>query len=195
MRSRLVTSHIPKWKLEAYGKNCSGLNTLARLLSMLNGQKKKMMTRAQLRHQAAIDRYQANKQKPPTRKWLRSWLYPIRKTMNELRTGYIDTYRGYPITKLDSSDEDFARIDYAINGYVALIDRLMPDFDTSPIKTVGKKLENGTMLEQAEVSAAIAMLNDVEDRLIRFKRCELADAANVEMTVIEFERLGIKEAA
>lgn len=115
--------------------------------------------------------------------------------MNELRTGYIDTYRGYPITKLDSSDEDFARIDYAINGYVALIDRLMPDFDTSPIKTVGKKLENGTMLEQAEVSAAIAMLNDVEDRLIRFKRCELADAANVEMTVIELERLGIKEAA
>ena len=37
------------------------------------------MTRQQMRQQAAIARYKAGKQKPPTRAQAQAWLAPIRK--------------------------------------------------------------------------------------------------------------------
>ena len=58
------------------------------------------MTRQQLRHQSAIARYKADRNKPPSRKQMQAWLDPIRKAMAEIRTGEIDAYRGYPITRI-----------------------------------------------------------------------------------------------
>lgn len=153
------------------------------------------MTRQQRHHLAAYARYKAGKQKPPTRAQAQAWLAPIRKALTELRQGEIDSYRGYAITRINWADEDFARVDHAINGFMALISRLMPELDLSPMRRVSKKLENGILLELAEVDACIALLKPVEDRLIDFKRCDLIDAANTEMVKIEFERMGILEAA
>lgn len=153
------------------------------------------MTRMQLRHAQAIAQYQADKQKPPTRKQAQAWLAPIRKALAEIMTGEVDTHRGYPITRIHLADNDVARIDHAINGFVALMDRLMPDLDTGPMKRLAKKLEAGVLLELHEVTACQALIDSVEDRLLKFKRSDLVDAANTEMVVIELERLGLKEAA
>jgi len=147
--------------------------------------------KARARYLASCARYQAEKQKPPTRKQARAWLAPIRKAFTEMLSGEIDSHRGYAITRIHHADNDFARIDHAINGFLALIERLMPNFDLSPIKRVSKMLENGILLEASEVHECLAILKQCEDRLIMFSRNELVDAANTEMVRIEMERLGL----
>jgi hypothetical protein len=151
--------------------------------------------KARAQYLAACDRFKAEKQKPPTRAQAKAWLAPIRKAFVEMLSGEVDAHRGYAITRIHYADNDFARIDHAINGFVALIERLMPDFDISAIRKISKKLEAGILLEASEVHDALALLKRCEDRLIKFRRFELVEAANVEMINIELERLGIKEAA
>ncbi len=147
------------------------------------------------RYLASCDRFKADKQKPPTRKQARAWLAPIRKALTEMLSGEVDSHRGYAITRIHHADNDFARIDHAINGFVALIERLMPDFDISAIRKISKKLENGVLLQAAEVQSGLALLKQCEDRLIKFRRFELIDAANTEMVNIELEQLGLKVTA
>jgi hypothetical protein len=149
------------------------------------------MTKSQLRHQANVARFNSGKQKPPTRKQAQAWLLPIRKAMIELQTGHVDAYKGYAITRIHWSDDDFARIDYCINGFVCLIDRLCPEISTEPMKRISKKLANGVLLVPSEIDSALVLLKQVENRLIDFRRDVLIDAANTEITRIEFERLGL----
>lgn len=152
------------------------------------------MTRQQLRHQAAIARYKADRNKPPQRKQMQAWLAPIRKALAEIRTGEIDAYRGYPITRIHHADNDFARVDFAVNGFLALINRLLPDDDLSPLSRLSKKLANGVLLTVEEVTECGALLNAIEDKLLTFTRAQLKDAADVEMINIELERLDLKAA-
>lgn len=151
--------------------------------------------RERARYLAACDRYQAEKQKHPVRRQMQAWLLPIRKALAEIRTGEVDSYRGYPITRIHHADNDFARVDFAINGFLALISRLLPDYDLSPMQRLSKKLENGMLLELAEVNECGLLLNDIEERLLTFTRAQLKDAADIEMINIELELLGLKEAA
>ena len=153
------------------------------------------MNRIQRHHRAVCDQCKAGHNKPPTRAQAKAWLAPIRKAFSEMLTGEVDAYRGYAITRIHHADNDFARIDHAANGFTALIERLMPDFDISAIKRVSKKLENGILLEAAEVHECLAMLKQCENRLIKFRRADLVDAANTEMVNIEMDRLGLKDAA
>lgn len=153
------------------------------------------MNRLQRHRRAVCDQFKAGHNKPPTRAQAKAWLAPIRKAFVEMLSGEVDSHRGYAITRIHYADNDFARIDHAANGFIALIERLMPDFDVTPIRKISKKLETGIMLEAGEVHAALALLKRCEDRLIKFKRRELSDAANTEMIAIELERMGIKEAA
>ena len=155
----------------------------------------KLPLKARAQYLAACDRYAADKHKPPTRAQAKAWLAPIRKAFVEMLSGEVDSHRGYAITRIHHADNDFARIDHAINGFTALIARLMPDFDLAPIGRISKKLEAGILLESKEVHEALALLKRCEDQLIKFKRSELSDAANTEMINIELERMGIKEAA
>ena len=151
--------------------------------------------RERARYLAACARYKTDRQKPPSRRQMQAWLLPIRKALAEIRTGEVDSYRGYPITRIHHADNDFARVDFAVNGFLALISRLMPDYDLSPMRRLSKKLENGVLLELAEVNECGALLNDIEERLLTFTRAQLKDAADLEMIVIELERLDLKEAA
>lgn len=144
--------------------------------------------------QATVARFRAGKAKPPTRKQAQAWLAPIRAALAEIRTGSVDAIRGYPVTRLHTGD-DYARTDWAINGFVALIDRLMPDLDTATLRRLAKKLELGTPLHLADVDACTGLLHQVETRLIKLPRQTLIDAALVEQINIELERLGVKEAA
>jgi len=151
--------------------------------------------RERARYLSACARFQADKQKPPTRGQAQAWLAPIRKAFNEMRTGEVDAYRGYAITRIHHADNNFARVDHAINGFLALFERLAPDFDTSAMKKVSKKLEHGVLIEYHEVDACFITLNACEDLLITFKRADLIEASQTEMVNIELERLGLKEAA
>jgi hypothetical protein len=153
------------------------------------------MTRLQRHHRAICDQYKAGKQKPPTRKQAKAWLEPIRKAFREIQTGEVDSHRGYAITRIHWADEDFARVDHCINGFVALINRLMPDFEVGALDRVSRKLTNGILLTHKEVEACFATINRCEDRIIGFTRDRLVDAARTEQVNIELERIGLKEAA
>ena len=153
------------------------------------------LSRQQRARLAACDRFKSGKQKPPTRKQAQAWLAPIRKAFREIKTGEVDSHRGYAITRIHWADEDFARVDHCINGFTAMLDRLMPEFDTGAMKRVSKKLAAGVLLTHDEVEACFVVLNQCEDRLIKHKRFELMDAALTEQVNIELERLGMKEAA
>jgi hypothetical protein len=144
--------------------------------------------------QATVARFKAGKAKPPTRKQAQAWLAPIRAALAELRSGSVDAIRGYPVTRLHSGD-DYARIDWCLNGFVALIDRLMPELSTTPLRRLAKKLEIGTPLHLADLDACVGTLHQVETALIRLPRQTLIDAALVEQINVELERLGVKEAA
>lgn len=162
---------------------------------MPDNQKTSGQVRALRHHRTAVARYQAGKQKPPTRKQAAAWLAPIRRAFNEIRGGEIAAHRGYAITKIHWSDNDFARVDHCINGFTAMLGRLMPDFDTAAMQRVSKKLDAGVLLTHPEIDACFALLKACEDRLIKFKRSDLTDAAITEQINIELELLGIKEAA
>lgn len=152
------------------------------------------MTRLQRHHQAAVARYQAGKQKAPTRKQAQAWLAPIVGALAELRSGSVDAIKGYPVTRLGAGD-DYARIDWAINGFLALLDRLMPDLDTAPLSRLAKLLEIGTPLRLADLDACTGVLHQIESRLIKIPRQTLVDTALIEQINIELERIGVKEAA
>ena len=153
------------------------------------------LSRAHRHNMAACARFQSGKQKPPTRKQVKAWLAPIRKAFNEIKSGEVDSHRGYAITRIHWADEDFARVDFCINGFTAMLDRLAPEFDTGPMKRVSKKLENGILLTHEEVDQCFATLNACEDMLITHKRADLIDASVTERINIELEGLGLKEAA
>jgi len=142
-----------------------------------------------------VDSYKAGKHKPPTRKQAQAWLAPIRRAMTELRSGEVDAHRGYAVTRMNPHDTDFARIDHCINGFTAMMDRLMPDFDTSALKSLSRKLTNGVLLTHKEIDACFTTLNECENHLIKFKRADLIDASVTEQINIEFELAGLKEAA
>lgn len=152
------------------------------------------LTRAQRHHQTAVAQYKAGKAKPPTRRQAQGWLKPITDALADLRTGSVDSIRGYPVTRLGLGD-DYARIDWAINGFLALLDRLMPDLDTVPLSRLSIKLAVGTPLQLADLDACVGTLHQIEARLIKIPRQILTDTALTEQINVELERLGIKEAA
>jgi hypothetical protein len=152
------------------------------------------LSRQQLRVLSAKARYLADKAKPPTRKQAKTWLAPIRDAIAEMRTGEVDAIRGYAVTRLHTGD-DYARIDYCINGFLCLIERLMPDVDLAPLKTISSRLANGVPLTLELLDNSAGILNQVEDRLIKIARRELVDAANLEQMICEVERLGLDKVA
>lgn len=153
------------------------------------------LSRSQRRLLALKAVFQSGRNKPPTRKQARAWLDPIRNAFNEIKSGEVDSYRGYAITRIHWTDEDFARVDFCINGFTAMLDRLVPEFDSGPMKRVSRKLSNGVLLTHDEVEACFVVLNRCEDMLIKHKRADLIAASVSEQINIELDRLKLKEAA
>lgn len=129
-----------------------------------------------------------------TRRQIRHWLDPMRKAFREMREGEVDAIQGYAVTRLDTTDE-YARIDWAINGFAAVIERLAPDLDTKPLHKVSKRLANGISLTVADLDRCLALLASAETLLIRIPRSKIRDAVLLEQIAIEAERAGLLEAA
>lgn len=129
-----------------------------------------------------------------TRREMRAWLAPMRRCFAEMRQGEVDSIRGYAVTRLHASD-DYARVDFCIAGFRALLDRLLPEIDTAPLSLIERRLAAGTPLTVAQIDAGLALLRHCEDALLRFSREEVKAAVLVEQCVIELDALGIREAA
>ena len=129
-----------------------------------------------------------------TRREMKAWLAPMRRCFAEMRQGEVDSIRGYAVTRLHASD-DYARVDFCIAGFRALLDRLLPEIDTAPLALVERRLAAGTPLTVAQIDAALALLRICEDSLLRFSREDVKAAVLVEQCVIELDALGIREAA
>lgn len=72
-----------------------------------------------------------------TRKQMRSWLAPMRSCFAQIRADNVDSIQGYAVTRLDAKDE-YARIDFCIAGFRALIARLCPDIDVTDLERIEK---------------------------------------------------------
>jgi hypothetical protein len=129
-----------------------------------------------------------------TRREMRKWLDPMRKAFREMREGEVDSLQGYAVTRIDATDE-FCRIDWAINGFAAVLERIVPDLDTKPLHKVSKRLANGISFTIADVDRCLALLTAAEDRLIKIPRAKIRAAVLAEQIDIELQSLGLKEAA
>lgn len=127
-----------------------------------------------------------------TRRQIRAWLAPMRRCFAEMRSGEVDAIRGYAVTRLGNKDE-YARIDFCIAGFRALIARLCSDIDCAPIERIEKKLAAGVPLTMEELDGALALLNRCESALIKHSVSAIKSAVLTEQIVIELDE--IKEAA
>ncbi len=127
-----------------------------------------------------------------TRRQVRAWLAPMRACFTQMKTGEVDSIRGYPVTRLHHND-DYARIDYCIAGFRALIIRLCPELDASPLERVEKKLAAGTPLTIQEVDDSLALFNHSESALLRHSPAALKSAVLSEQISIEMSALGLNE--
>lgn len=152
------------------------------------------LSRAQRHMLATRAKRQANKARPLTRKEAHNWLSPARKTFTALMQGEVDAIRGYPVTRLHTGD-DYARIDYCINGFLGLTDRVMPHVDTAPWRKVSRQLENGVPLLTADLTHCLDVLKQVEAQLMSIPRHVLVDASTVEQIGILADEMGLTEAA
>ena len=129
-----------------------------------------------------------------TRRQMRAWLDPMRRCFAEIKAGEVDSIRGYAVTRLDHKDE-YARIDHCIAGFRALLARLCPTIDCTPIERVEKKLAAGAPLTVEEIDSALTLLKRCEDELIRHTREEIESAVRTEQICIELDALEIRKAA
>lgn len=130
--------------------------------------------------------------RPVTRRQIRAWLAPMRACFAQMRSGEVDAIRGYAVTRLHHKD-DYARIDFCIAGFRALIDRLLPGFDCASLERLEHRLAAGAPLTVAEVDAGFACLAAAEDALTGIDRARLKGAVLTEQISIELDAL--KEAA
>lgn len=129
-----------------------------------------------------------------TRRQACQWLAPMRSALAQIRTDQVDAIQGYAVTRLNDKD-DYTRLDWCINGFLGLIDRLLPQVDTSCAKRLSNRLAAGVPLTIAEVDAACQMLRLVEDGLVGLPTAAVRDAVTAEQISIELDALGLRKAA
>lgn len=129
-----------------------------------------------------------------TRRQAQAWLAPMRRCFADMKSGECDSIRGYAVTRMDHND-DYARIDWCIAGFRALLDRLCPEIDSAPLSRVEKKLAAGTPLTVAEIDAALAILKTCETALLRHSVAAVKSAVLTEQIVIELDQHDMRKAA
>lgn len=124
-----------------------------------------------------------------TRRQVRAWFDPIRKTFNNMRqTGEVDSIRGYAVTRLHSGD-DYARIDFCIAGWRGCLSRLFPDTDLSVMERIEKRLAAGVLLTIDEINEAQRLINRMEDLMTGLPSDAVRNAVLTEQLAIELEAM------
>lgn len=123
-----------------------------------------------------------------TRRQVQSWLAPVRACLSELRSGEVSTIRGYPVTRLNVSDE-FVRTDYCMTGFRSMLVRLRPELDATPLERIERSLAAGVPLTLELIDNALHLLHSYEDALVGAPSDDVLSAVNTELLGIEFERI------
>lgn len=124
-----------------------------------------------------------------TRSMARAWLAPMRACLRQIRdTGEADTIRGYPVTQMPG-DTDYARIDYCCAGFRALMERICPHIDSTPLRRIEQRLASGSTLTVENLDDAFRMLRAVENDLIKHSVDEVKDAVLIEKIIIELDEM------
>lgn len=121
---------------------------------------------------------------------MEAWLLPMRQALREMRSGEVDSVRGYPVTRLHNRD-DYVRLDWCLCGFRCLVERLFPDVDTACLWKLETHLANGVPLEVADIDAALSLLNSLEKPLMRMSAESVSDAVMTEQVRNEMESLGL----
>lgn len=125
-----------------------------------------------------------------SRRKVEAWLRPMRQALHEMRSGYVDSVRGYAVTRLHNRD-DHVRIDFCLAGFRCLINRLFPATDTACLLRLETRLANGIAFEVADIDAALSLLNSLEKPLMRMSEAAVSEAVIAEQIRNEFESLGM----
>ena len=123
-----------------------------------------------------------------TRRQVDGWFLPIRRALNEMLTGEVDSIRGYAVTRLHHGDE-YERVDYCIAGFVGVLSRIFPDLDLSPMTKLQRLLASGTPIHAADVHKALALLKSPETPLIKEDWHRVKSCLTTEMIAIELQDL------
>lgn len=129
-----------------------------------------------------------------TRKHVDGWLLPIRSALKEIRRGEVDSIDGAAVTRLDSQDT-YARIDHCLAGFTGMLRRVLPSFELTPLDVLQNKLSADEPLTVGEIDAAFATLNAVVKPLISSPWDSVKAAIQTEQIAIEFEQMGLANAA
>ena len=127
-----------------------------------------------------------------TRRQVDGWFHPIRRALNEMLTGEVDSIRGYAVTRLHHGDE-YERVDFCIAGFVGVLSRIFPELDLLPMTKLQRLLAAGTPIHAEDVHKALALLKSLETPMIKQDWHAIKAALTTEMIAIELQDL--KEAA
>ena len=125
-----------------------------------------------------------------TRRQVDGWFLPIRRALNEMLTGEVDSIRGYAVTRLHNGDE-YERVDFCIAGFVGVLSRIFPELDLSPMTKLQRLLASGTPIYAADVHKALALLKSLETPLIKEDWHRIKACLTTEMLSIELSELGM----
>lgn len=125
-----------------------------------------------------------------TRRQVDGWFLPIRRALNEMLSGEVDSIRGYAVTRLHRGDE-YERVDFCIAGFVGVLSRIFPELDLSPLTRLQKRLAAGAPVTESEIHAALAFLKSIEKPLIKQDWNHIKSCLTTEMLSIELSELGM----
>ena len=122
---------------------------------------------------------------------------PIFKTLSDLESGEVGHEKGIPIMLFDG---EWAAIHSAMIGWACCWERICNAqgiwYDSTPLRKLAKKLENGVMLEIADIEQAKANIEFTRQVFRRTPANILREHSVTEQIAIEFEKRNlIKEAA
>ena len=123
-----------------------------------------------------------------TRRQVDGWFLPIRRALNEMLTGEVDSIRGYAVTRLHNGDE-YERVDWCMAGFVGVLSRIFPELDLSPMTKLQRLLAAGTPIHAADVHKALALLKSLETPLIKEDWHRVKSFLTTEMIAIELQDL------
>ena len=125
-----------------------------------------------------------------TRRQVTAWLAPMRETFRVMRSGEIESIRGYPVTRSAVSDE-WERVDWCCAGFRGLIERVLPATDCAPLLKVERRLAAGVLMSVEDIDAALAFLRAIEKPLMRLSVEDVQSAVRTEQIQIELDSLGV----
>jgi hypothetical protein len=114
----------------------------------------------------------------------------MRATFRAMRSGEIESIRGYPVTRSAVSDQ-WERVDFCCAGFRGLIERVLPGTDCAPLLKVERRLAAGVLMCVEDIDAALVFLRSIEKPLMGLSVEAVTSGVRTEQLQIEMDALGV----